>query len=100
MLKKLVIACLGAAALVAAGAGPASAGEITGNGKPTGAPAHSNSICSYSGQNDTPDDPFPEGGRVQNYGQLVRSGLKPFFPGPGEACNGHSGFLAGGGGGV
>jgi hypothetical protein len=27
-------------------------------------PEHANSICSFSGQNDEPDAPAPEGGRV------------------------------------
>ena len=30
-------------------ASPASAGEITGNGKPTRGPAHADSICSCNG---------------------------------------------------
>jgi hypothetical protein len=51
-------------------------------------PAHANSICSFSGLNDTPDDP-EEGGQVQSYGQIVRAGGKAFVPSPGEACNGH-----------
>jgi hypothetical protein len=98
MLRKLTVACLGSVALLAAGAGPAFAGEITGNGKPTSALTHANSICAYSGQNDTPSDPFPEGGRVQNYGQLVRMGMKGQLPSPGVACNGHTSPWAGGGG--
>jgi hypothetical protein len=49
----------------------------------------------YSGLN---DDTAEEPGRVQNYGQIVRAGFKDFAPSPGEACNGHTGFLAGGGG--
>ncbi len=99
MLRKLTVACLGSVALLAAAASPASAGEITGNGKPVPAPQHANSICAFSGQNDDPNSPDPiEAGRVQNYGQLVRMGLKAFVPGPGVACNGHTGFLAGGGG--
>jgi hypothetical protein len=57
-------------------------------------PAHANSICSFSGQNDTPDAPFPEGGRVQSFGQLVRQGViapgaEPGRAVPGFACNGH-----------
>ena len=64
------------AALTGAGAGTAFAGEETGNGKDTQGPAHANSICVFSGQNDTPDEPGPEGGRVQSYGQLVKQGLK------------------------
>ena len=51
-------------------------------------PDHANSICSFSGLNDTPDDPV-EGGRVQSYGQIVRAGFKAEVPSPGVACNGH-----------
>ncbi len=51
-------------------------------------PEHANSICSFSGLNDEPDDP-DEGGQVQSYGQIVRAGFKAFVPSPGEACNGH-----------
>ncbi len=57
-------------------------------------PEHANSICSYSGLNDDPDDPF-EGGQVQSYGQLVRQGhiepseVKSGPPSPGFFCNAH-----------
>jgi hypothetical protein len=97
MLKKLAVVCLASAALIAAGGGAASAGEVTGSGTPTQGPAHAGSICAFSGLNDVPDAPFPEGGRVQSYGQLVRAGLKssPETPSPGVACNGHTGFGAG-----
>ena len=50
-------------------------------------PEHANSICSYSGLNEEVNEPAPEGGRVQSYGQLVRQGLKAEFPSPGDACN-------------
>jgi hypothetical protein len=96
-IRSVMAAAFAAAALVVASAGVASAGETTGNGKPTQGPAHANSICAFSGQNDEPEAEFPEGGRVQSYGQLVRAGLKAVVPPPGVACNGHSGFLAGGG---
>jgi len=96
--KRLVLVPVAAGALVLVGLSPASAGEITGNGKPAQGAAHANSICAFSGQNDEPDAPFPEGGRVQSYGQVVKLGLKAEAPGPGVACNGHTGFLAGGGG--
>jgi hypothetical protein len=95
-LTTVVMSGVGVAALVAVGSGTAYAGEVTGNGKPTQGPAHANSICVFSGQNDVPDDPV-EGGRVQSYGQIVKAGLKAEFPSPGVACNGHSGFLSGGG---
>ncbi len=107
MLKKLTATCCLTVALLAAGAGTASAGEVTGgpNPKPVpavgdleaGIPPRANSICAFSGQNDLPNDPV-EGGRVQNYGQLVKAGMKAEVPGPGDACNGHTGFFAGGGG--
>jgi hypothetical protein len=77
------------AALVGAGIGPASA-----HGQVEQGPDHANSICSFSGLNDTPDDPV-EGGRVQSYGQIVRYGylkpseLKGGAPSPGTFCNGH-----------
>jgi len=47
------IAILAALAIVTTGVGsPAFAGEVTGNYDRTGAPSHSNSICSYSGLED------------------------------------------------
>jgi hypothetical protein len=78
-------------ALLAAGFGTGSAfaGEITGNGKPTGAPEHANSECSFSGQDDADDDGF---GRTQNWGQLSkeqRAFLASIGVTPGTACNGH-----------
>ena len=57
-------------------------------------PEHANSICSFSGLNDDPDDP-DEGGRVQSYGQIVRHGgiepseTKSGPPSPGSYCNAH-----------
>jgi hypothetical protein len=81
-------------------AGPAFAGEITGNGKPTAGPTHANSICVYSGFNDAPDNPkdIPDaGGTSQSYGQLVRLGvIANFFQAspktfnPGDSCRGGS----------
>jgi hypothetical protein len=56
---------------------------------------HANSICSFSGLNDEPDAAFPEGGRVQSYGQLVNkdvippSEIKSGAPSPGTYCNAH-----------
>jgi hypothetical protein len=90
MLKKLTVTCLGAAVLFVASAGPAFAGEVTGNGKRTGATEHANSICVFSGQNDDPTEATPFGGRTQNYGQLVRQGFKGVYPSPGVACRGGS----------
>ncbi len=57
MRKSLVTAAICAATVASVGASAAFAGEITGNGKPTGAPAHANSFCAFSGQNDmNPDE--------------------------------------------
>ena len=90
-MKSLLAALLCAVVVTGATAGAAAAGEITGNGKPTAGPAHANSICVYSGQNDTPNAPGPEGGRTQSYGQLVRQGAAdPHRLNPGDACRGGS----------
>ena len=90
--RSIVVTGVCVAALMGAGAGTALAGEVTGNGKDTQGTAHANSICSFSGQNDTPDALGSEGGRVQSYGQLVKQGLKgtPDVPSPGVACKGGS----------
>lgn len=53
-------------------------------------PDHANSICSFSGLNDNPNAGYPEGGRVQSYGQIVKLGLKAYAPSPGMLCNGHN----------
>lgn len=86
--------------LILSGGGAAMAGEYTGNGGdvPGGDKAHS--ACHFSGR-DLPDDiegnPFPwldddavTGGHVQNYGMLVRAGMKGVEGGPGVACRGNA----------
>ena len=89
-LKSWLTVPLCTAALVGAGIGPAGA-----EGQVERGTDHANSICSFSGLNDEPEADFPEGGRVQSYGQLVRQGvIKPSElrngPGtPGNFCNGH-----------
>jgi hypothetical protein len=92
--------------LVLGGAGAALAGEIKGPPGPDGFATGgytpikdfvAHSICSFSGLNAY--HPGKEGaylGHVQNYGALVIQGLKPYIPSPGDACNGHTGELAGG----
>jgi hypothetical protein len=73
----------------AVGASSAFAGEITGNGKPTGAPANANSECSFSGLDDPDDDGFVH---TQNWGSLSkeqRAFLASIGVAPGTACNGH-----------
>ena len=94
MVKRIVsmaTLALALAAMMVALALPAFAAP---QGQVERGPEHANSICSYSGLNDEPDDPF-EGGQVQSYGQLVRQGhiepseIKSGPPSPGFFCNGH-----------
>jgi hypothetical protein len=98
---KSLIATLFCGVVIAAASGTAAfAGEVTGNGKDTGAVEHANSICVFSGKNDDPGstDPMDPGGVAQSYGySVVRAGAKALAPTPAEACNGHTGFFAGGG---
>ena len=100
--KSRLFALLGAGALTLALAGPALAGEITGNGKPVPAPTVAHSACSFSGHNDEPDNPLSgtenPGGQSQSYGQLNRLGILEDFFGvtpkqfnPGDACRGNLG---------
>jgi hypothetical protein len=85
--KSWLAAALCAVVVAAVSAGSAFAGEVTGKGKPTGAPEHANSICAFSGQNDGE----PPGGRTQNYGQDVKAGrADPHEFNPGDACQGGS----------
>jgi hypothetical protein len=99
--KSLLAVAVCAAAVAGAGASAAFAGEVTGNGKATAGPAHAQSICVLSGKNDDPSSTNPENpaGVAQSYGfSFVSQGLKGEVPSPAVACNGHTGFLAGGGG--
>ncbi len=95
MSRKMMLLVL--ATSCAMGAMPASAGEITGNGKEI--TVNGRSECAFSGQNDTPlGDPRDPGGRVQSYGYLVGywdlvdpnewdPNGAPFQRIPGFACN-------------
>ena len=104
--KSFFAAAVAGVAIAMVPAGAAFGGEIKGPGSPTGipvgqseataAPANANSICAFSGLNHFhagEEGELPI--RTQSYGQLVAAGLKDFVPGPGVACNGHTGFLAG-----
>ena len=93
LLKKSTLTALVCAVAVGASASAASAGEITGNGKPTAGPSHANSICVYSGKNDDPSGTMGHGpgGQSQSYGQENRLGLvDPHTFNPGDACQGGS----------
>ena len=98
-MRQKLLAALCVAVVAGLSAGAASAGEITGNGKPTQGPAHANSICVFSGQNDDPTAPRSldltiapngPGGKSQSFGQDVKIGLDPHVFNPGDACRGGS----------
>jgi hypothetical protein len=105
MSKKVLLALAVCTAVAGLSAGPALAGEVTGKGKETpigAAPEddpHAASICSFSGQNDGEPPPGRTAEHVQNWGQTPkeeRDVLAGFGFHPGDSCNGHSGFFAGG----
>ena len=102
VLTAVVIATLGM------GAGPAFAGEITGNGKSLkvedggkwGTGLHGRSFCAYSGQEDLQfldeeGNPLPEShkgdpGHAQSWGQIPkaeRDFLTSIGMNPGNSCN-------------
>jgi len=91
--------------------GGALAGEVKGppggslpdtpiGAAPDDAP-HAASICSFSGLGDGEDDPGRTAAHVQNWGQIPKA-LRDVYSTmgfhPGDSCNGHRGFFAGGGG--
>lgn len=90
-----ILAAIGAATLlVSLTVGATFAGEVTGNGKPTPIKSgRANSICAFSGLNDRTEGEGPTDTRVQNWGVTPLLALGH----PGDACNGHTGLLAGGG---
>ena len=113
----LLIVPAAAGTLFIAGMSSASAGEAQGNSSAgnineTGMRGHANSICGFSGQNPErfldPTNAEYEPGRVQNWGHvrqfltgelgLNSAQIKASGEQPGDSCNGHTGFLAGGGG--
>jgi hypothetical protein len=111
-LKHLILVPAAAGALVLVGMSSASAGEINGNGMPPGGEglgsAHANSICAFSGleDGDGAGFPGPGGAPPQNWGHVQQAeraagatpaDLKASGFQPGDSCNGHTGFLAGGG---
>ncbi len=98
--KSFFAAAVCAVAVAGLGAGAAGAGEVKGppgtgprtqeqvDAIRTAAPAHSNSICSYSGLNDMIPGQGPIDFIVQSPGQDVRNGGDPGIPG--LACHGGS----------
>ncbi len=95
--KSLAGVAIALMALGGLGVGQASAGEVTGKGKPIEVKGRSE--CAFSGLDDVDEDEDPNDpstddfGRTQNYGQIVRyagslGGL------PGTLCNPTRGFPA------
>ena len=91
--KRLLLIPVAAAAMTALAIGPATAGEVTGNGKVTGSVANSNSECSFSGLEDGDEPGTIAGpGNVQNWGHIPKADrvfLTSIGVNPGRACNGH-----------
>jgi hypothetical protein len=87
-MRKPVLSAALAAALVAGMGGTAFAGEITGNGKPTPIESYqAGSICSFSGQNDDPNEPgLFNGGRVQSWGDIVQEAIGALGDGKGASA--------------
>ena len=84
-IRKAMAVTVCAAAIVVGGASAASAGEVTGNGRPIA--VNGKSACAFSGLNDEVGPvPGPETGRTQNFGQIVRY-VGPLGGVPGAACN-------------
>jgi hypothetical protein len=97
--KSRLALALGTATLIASmSVGAALAGEITGNGKPTG--TQGASWCRFSGQNDQVVGEGPVGPNAQSYGQELKAGVVPHpsltkggAPSPGTMCNPVKTFL-------
>ena len=90
--SRILVAIASAILLVSLSAGAALAGEVTGNGKDTPIREYrAKSICAFSGLNDREVGEGPTNTRVQNWGVTPLLALGH----PGDACNGHSGLLAG-----
>ena len=87
-MKKLLIGAVLATGLVVGMVGPAFAGEVTGNGKPTPIDSYrASSICSFSGQNDDPTSTeLFEGGRVQSFGDIVQEAITVLGDGKGASA--------------
>ena len=106
--SRFTLAIGAGALLVSLSVGSVLAGEVTGPpGKgrhtPIGAAPdndpHASSICSFSGLGDGEDEPGRTAAHVQNWGQIPKADrdfLSTIGFHPGDSCNGHSGFFAGG----
>ena len=112
-MRKLIAGTAVAGLMLFGGAGAAFAGEVTGSGKGgpngDGTPGattvrgdsiRANSICAFSGLADGGEGEPAGPGNTQNWGSIpkeVRDIIATQGEHPGDACNGRTGFLAGGG---
>ena len=91
-MRRLVVVVVLAALFVGVGASAAFAGEVTGKGKVTGAPANANSECSFSGLEDGSEGTPEARARLRRTGQISLGGDRDFLTSigvnPGNACNG------------
>ena len=97
LVKKKLLAGAVFAAVILGASGNAALAQGNPQGQVEQGPQHANSICSFSGLNDTPNAEFPEGGQTQSYGQLVskfaklgiHANAEPGRAAPGIGCNAH-----------
>ena len=74
MRKKILLGVAVGAVFVLGSASGAFAGEVTGNGKDTGARGNANSICSFSGLDDGSEGGIGgPGNPPQNWGQIPKA---------------------------
>ncbi|MFZ6004874.1 MAG: hypothetical protein ACOYXM_13185 [Actinomycetota bacterium] len=89
-MRRILIGAGLAAAMVISMSGAAFGGEITGGKNPKPTPIkdyQAHSICSFSGQNDSPDsEELFDGGRVQSFGDIVQEAIDVFGDGKGASA--------------
>ena len=93
-MRRIVLGVAVGAVLVFGSAGGALAGEIGGHGQDTQGPAHSRSLCAYSGLEDNDRLEPVEPGVTQNWGQIPQEDRQALstrgasdVPAIGEGCN-------------
>ena len=89
MRRSWFAAAVCAATVVSLGTSTAFGGEVTGSGDPTGAPAHANSACAFSGLNDGDTSEGQNVSRVQTAADSWKYyGLPKGAPGKLGLCRG------------
>lgn len=86
-MRKLVIGFVVVSMIASA---PAFAGEVSGNGKSVPGATQGSSECSYSGRNDTPEDPMGFTQTFASFWRYIIGFVDPTAPWhPGTACQGN-----------